>query len=87
MVFQRVSQALTKKSLTITFNGQAPWQKFKMFLIKHIRIGHVIYMYYIKTYFEHLISLLLIIGGLFRAMAQMNKLVTFSTPIKIPIEF
>ena len=43
MVFQRVSPALTKKSLTFTFNGQEPRQKFKTFLIKYTRIGHVIY--------------------------------------------
>ena len=42
MVVQRVSPALTKNSLTFTFNGQEPWQKFETFLIKHIRIGHVI---------------------------------------------
>ena len=44
MVFQRVSPALTNKSLTFTFNGQKNLkQKFKTFLIKHIRIGHVIF--------------------------------------------
>ena len=68
MVFQRVSPALTKTSLTFTFNGQEPWHKFKTFLIKHIRIGHVIYC----RDSEHFISLLQIIGGLFRAMAQMK---------------
>ena len=70
--------ALTKKSLTFTFNGQEPWQKFKTFLLKHI--------WYIvgiptKTNFEHFISLLLIIGGLFWAMAQM-KTCNFLDPIQ-----
>ena len=50
-------------------------KKFKMFLIKHIRISHV--SWYIvgiptETNFEHFISLLLIIGGVFLAMTQMK---------------
>ena len=47
--------------------------KFKTFRIKHIRIGDVIYCRDPdKTNFEHFISLLLIIGGHFQAMAQIN---------------
>ena len=74
MVFQRVSPALTKKSKICAFNGQKPCTKFKTFLIKHMRIGHVTYVVRIptKTNFEHFISLLLIIGGLFRLMAKMK---------------
>ena len=80
-----ISKSITRsneKSLTFTFNGQEPWQKFKTFLIKHIRIGHVIIVGIpTKTNFEHFISLLLIIGGLFRAMAQM-KACNFLDPNK-----
>ena len=40
-----ISKSITRsneKNSTFTSNGQEPWQKFKTFLMKHIRIGHVI---------------------------------------------
>ena len=62
MVFQRVSPALTKKSVIFTFLNVS-YQELVTWYIVGIPT---------KTNFEHFISLLLIIGGLFRAMAQMK---------------
>ena len=53
------------KSITSSNNDDNNLKRF----LKHIRIGHVIYC---RDPDKNFISLLLIIGGLFRAMAQMK---------------
>ena len=85
-ISKSITHSNQKKSLTFTFNE--PWQKFKTFLIKHIRIGHVIYCQDPDiTNFEQFISLLLIIGGLFRAMAQMKACEFTRPPSKYILNF
>ena len=81
MVFQRVSHDLTEKKLLL------------LLMVRNMTKNEIVSYKTHKNWSRDILSgsrvtlsTLFHLADFFRAMAQM-KLVTFSTPIKIPIEF